>query len=57
MKRYNYRQAIVKSKDHLILSEGQIVNIVDEEGEDYWVRATFDNSPKVRIAKKDLETN
>ena len=56
-RRLNYRQGIVKTKDHFILNENQIVSIISEEDEFYWVNATFDNSPKVKILKKDIETN
>jgi hypothetical protein len=56
-KRSNYRQGVVKTKEHFILTEGQYIDIISEEGEDYWVMAPFDNAPTLRIAKKDVETN
>jgi len=52
-----YRQGIIKTKDHLIFQEGQVVNIIREENEFYFVVAIFPNAPTVRILKKYVETN
>jgi hypothetical protein len=51
------KKGIVITKKHPILYKGQDVNIVDEEDNDYWVRGNFDNPPRIRISKKDLEIN
>lgn len=52
-----YKQGVVKTKDHLLFQEGQIVNIIKEENEFYVVKAIFPNAPTVRILKEFLEIN
>jgi hypothetical protein len=50
-----YRQGIIKTSEHLMFNEGQIVDIMEEDKDHYWVRAIFPNSPKIKIKKEFLK--
>jgi hypothetical protein len=50
-----FRQGIVKTQKHLIFDEGQIVDIIEEDKDYYWVRAIFPNAPKIKIEKQFIK--
>jgi hypothetical protein len=55
-KRFAYRNGIVASDEHPILLKGQVVEIMEEQEEDYIVRVFLTGQP-LKVEKKHILIN
>jgi hypothetical protein len=51
-----YKQGVVKTFEHPVLNEGQIVEIIFE-GYDFYVVQSFTTATQEKIKKEDLQIN
>ena len=51
-----YKQAVVKTFEHPVLNEGQIVDIIFE-GYDFYIVQSFTTATQEKIKKEDLQIN